>query len=320
MASSVVAPSLSAGADQSPPNVDSCQDTLDRLFDSLQNEWICPPLRTNMHTGIMAAATDALVEVDLISFFGQKELGEYAYFDRTRFPPLSLEPAQIFTNADQSGMALKKHLIQLARDAGFSLIVKGRRPKKNLPSKQFPLDSTPPVCCVIFACNRYVPYTGQDKSDGDPTTTKNYRDVSLHNNKVGNSRGIDGLKGPRRRVTSKATDKQETCSFNFSVFFNTHGYYIRNNCATVEHCSHMKRLPEDIPIKLNHLTTAQQEQIGKLGNARTRAATSRNYFHANDGLLITPHQIRYAYRKYDAEGTYYYEGLDVGAPQAVEWL
>ena len=80
----------------------------------------------------------------------------------------------------------------------------------------------------------------------------------------------------------KAMSNTTTCSFHFTLFFDSYGYYIWWNSGNVIHYNHMLSL-KDIP-----LSEEERNHVGELANAYTQPAAAQNYFFANSNHVITP--------------------------------
>ena len=302
---------------------DQIHQQLDRYFNSLETEWTSP-MTFAMHTGDDCICNQTTSCFDICAFIGwgpqaEHVKGNFAYFCRTAYPPCT-NPSNIF---DENGsfLKLKADISKTAMCGGFSIVSNGTSHKKALATrKAFPKGSEPPYMQRTFTCDRYRRYTNKRKrvSVGDPNME--HCKVSLHNDKKGNSRGVDGKKGPRKNVTTRALQNEDTCSFCFDIFVDMYGFYVKRSSGSVTHCNHMKRLPADIPIKLRHLTSEQRRRTAELGQALTRPANGRNFFHANHDLTLTPQQLRYAFHNFASDSKYHYNGIEVGAGAIVEWL
>ena len=302
---------------------DRIQYELDRYFNSLETEWVSP-MTFPMHTGDDCISTATTMDVDICVFIGwlpqaDHIKGYYAYFNRNEFPPCT-DPSTVF---DEQGSfsILRARISRAAIANGFSIVMNGNTNKKSLANrKAFPMGSEPPYMSRTFMCDRYRRYNKKRKQPPGNSIEMEHRNISLHNDKRGNSRGIDGKKGLRKVVTNRALKNEDTCSFQFDIYIDMHGFYVKRSSGSVTHCNHFKRMATDIPTKLRHLTSEQRKRAAELGKANTGPALGRNFFHANHDITLTPEQTRWAFCTMASESKYHYEGIKVGAEAVVEWL
>ena len=301
---------------------DQLQGQLDLYFNSLELEWFSS-MTFPMHVGDDCAFNTSVVNVDICAFIGwlpeaDHIPGEYAYFCRTKYPPCQNPAASL--DESESFTLLRTDLYQSSVDAGFSLTSNGNTHNASLSKrKTFPKDSQAPFASRTFLCDRYRRYH-QKRKRCTSTEDMQHRNTSLHNDHRGNSRGLDGKRGPRKCVTNRPLCNKDTCSFRFNVFVDLHGFYVKRNAGTTKHCNHMKRSPQDIPIKLRMLTIEQKKRAAELGKANTRPAAGRNFFHANHNMTLTPQQIRYAFHSLESNSKYHYDGIEIRAGAVVDWL
>ena len=76
-------------------------------------------------------------------------------------------------------------------------------------------------------------------------------------------------KHQRKTVSLKALLNTTTCSFHFTLFFDTYGYYIWCNSGNVVLCNHMKCSLNDVPFQLKNLSKEEKKHVGELSNAHT---------------------------------------------------
>ena len=67
----------------------------------------------------------------------------------------------------------------------------------------------------------------------------------------------------------KAMTNTTTCSFCFTLFFDTYGYYIWHTSGNVIHCNHMKCSSKDTPFWLKNLLEEERMHVGELANVYT---------------------------------------------------
>ena len=191
---------MTNSADNANPIQDDLHHRLNFYFETMSKPWTSP-LKFTMHTGLMCAQDNSAKEIDICSFIQgnlpESCLCDFAYFNRLQFPP----------SEDQTKVSPSLHsaLTFAARQAGFHLKGNGSSyTKKNLLSrKKFPRGSTSPFGSITYICGRYDRYASQNKDNTHQFTTldpraQNFRQVTLHNNQKGNTRGSDGKKGPRK--------------------------------------------------------------------------------------------------------------------------
>ena len=316
MASSI-APSTMA--DQAPdeqtegPLQDLIHDRLEYYFNSLSLPWKSP-MNFPMHVGFLCAQETETKDVDICSFisgdYAEASYSPFAYFDRTQYP-----------HEDSPKVSQKLHtaLVQAASLAGFQLTSNGRSYKKEVLSgrQKYPMNSTPPVGSVTYVCSRYDAHSKIVK-DGQQQTS--HRGVSLHNNARGNSRGLDGKKGPRKSNSTKADSSLNACRFRLNIFWDANGYYLQKGSGCVTHCKHMRRHPKDIPISIRQYPVELKNTLGELSKGMITAAAGRNYLHSVHGITATLPQVRYALRVFDADNERHYFGEQAGPTGLLGWL
>lgn len=123
----------------------------------------------------------------------------------------------------------------------------------------------------------------------------------------------------RKRSTSKALSKTECCRYWFRVYVEQYGFYIKRIGKACVHFGHMRRMPNDIPTKLRYLLESNKDKIARLGNAYTTPAAGRTLAHVNFCQTISRQQMRYAYQKYNGNGVYYFDGIEVNSVAMVSW-
>ena len=294
---------------------DDLHDRLCYYFETLSKPWVSP-IHFLMHVGSLCALDDKTKEIDICSFISgnstDSHLSDFAYFDRSQFPPTD--------DLTKVSPLLHEALTVAARAAGFNMTGNGSSyTKKSLSSrKKFPHGSTPPLGSITYLCARYDRYEAKSKNQKDNSSSithkaQQYRGVSLHNNDKGNSRGLDGKKGPRKSNTSKAGSEGETCKFRLTVFWDYKGHYVQRGAGHTIHCKHMRRFPKDIPLSVRRWGDNVKEDVGKLSKGRITPASLRNYLRSVHGIVASRQQCRYASRICDADDERYYFGEQPGA-------
>ena len=159
----------------------------------------------------------------------------------------------------------------------------------------------------------------ENESSINPNALK-YRGVSLHNNDKGNSRGVDGKRGPRKSITSKAVHDGDTCKFRLAVFWDSQGHYVQRGAGHTIHCQHMRRLSKDIPLSVRRWGDKVKEDVGKLSKGRITPAHLRNYLRSVHGIVASRQQCRYASKICDGDDERYYYGEQPGADGLLGYL
>ena len=166
-------------------------------------------------------------QFDLCTFmFGQPipdcpiaMISDFVFFDRTIFPP----PVCLLTSDLFQGV--RSALEVAAIQAGFELVSQGAaHSKTRLASMKFPDNIDHPFASIRFTCNRFRKHTTVEPS---LVNVPKLQCTSLHNNKKGNSRGIQGLGAPRKRTSQKSFTNEFTCSFNIQFFVCKNGFFIK---------------------------------------------------------------------------------------------
>ena len=294
---------MTNSADNANPIQDDLHHRLNFYFETMSKPWTSP-LKFSMHTGLMCAQDNSAKEIDICSFIQgnlpESCLCDFAYFNRLQFPP----------SEDQTKVSPSLHsaLTFAARQAGFHLKGNGSSyTKKNLLSrKKFPRGSTSPFGSITYICGRYDRYASQNKDNTHQFTTldpraQNFRQVTLHNNQKGNTRGSDGKKGPRKSHSTKAITTRDTCKFRITVFWDSIGYYIQRGVGYTIHCQHMRRFAKDIPLSVRRWGESVQQEVGQLSKGRITPASLRNYLRNVHGIVASREQCRYASKVYDAD-------------------
>ena len=299
------------------PLQDQIHNRLEYYFNSLSLPWRAP-LRFPMHVGLLCAQDMETKDIDICSFVSgdlpEYSFSPFAYFDRSKFP---------YVDQPKISPELHKQLVVAATRAGFQLTSNGRSYKQSALSerKRFPLHSTPPIGSVTYVCSRYDTHRkSKIITENNDHQRIQHRGVSLHNNARGNSRGLDGKKGPRKSNSTKAAMSQDTCGFRLNIFWDANGYYIQKGSGFTMHCKHMRRHPKDIPTSIRQYSAKLKETLGELSNGRLTAASGRNYLHSVHGITASLSQVRYAFKVFDADNERFYFGEQAGPTGLLGWL
>ena len=298
---------------------DRLHEHLDQFFHSLQKEWDSP-LIFDLHLGPLCATEKVTYPTDICAFLSGDVIpgapdGEFAFFDRTKFPPPNgVSPQDKF-------LSLRTALESSAIQAGFELVSEGSpMGKSELAKRKYPLGGSPPTSAIRFRCSCFRRYRKRTKKPHEGELP--FRKASLHNDRSLNNRGHLGKKGPRRTSTNLSTSDELTCPFQFSVFLCDSGFSIRKDprSSRKKHQNHFKRLPADIPPKLKTLSEAMKKKFGELNNSFTGPAAARNFMFANHGFSLTRSQSRFALKKFTANGTVTFDGFSGEPGNVVDWL
>ena len=212
-------------------NADQVQDyihhRLSFYFEIMSKPWLLP-LNFFVHVGLMCAQDNNTKEIDICSFIAgsspESYLSDFAYFNRLQFPPAD----------DQKKISpcLHNALTSAARQAGFHLKGNGSSYTKTALSsrKKFPHGSTHPTGSITYICGRYDSYDSKNRGETNQFTSidpkaQKHRNVTLHNNQKGNTRGSEGKKGPRKTHSTKALTTGETCKFRITIFWDAKVLY-----------------------------------------------------------------------------------------------
>ncbi|KAL7576883.1 hypothetical protein ACA910_006649 [Epithemia clementina (nom. ined.)] len=208
--------------------------TSDQQAPDNDDDWYSP-MHFAMHIGLLCNQTTETVELDICAFIARRPgtehvVGDYAYFDRSLFPPPKGAPFD-----DKSFGGLRVALLNAARGAGFSLVSDGSRSKFKSTVTKCPLLSGPPIGMKVFMCERY----------------RIYREAKRE--------------GPRqrRRTTKLALCPEDTCSFRLSVFADGCGYYVKRGAGKTKHCRHAKRDPSEIPLRKAQIEAIEESKLMK---------------------------------------------------------
>lgn len=316
--------------------LDEIQRGLDSYFAFFNNEWTSPLIMC-MHVGFDSALNAVTLDTDINEFIGNKEksflVGDHAYFSREKYPPPHppLDKAKVY----DAFQVLYKDLICQARTSGFELVQKGRVPESQLAKCKNSTGTGNPLDGWDLICSRYYTYEARrgkhlSRSNDEETLDtqqghvgsadySQYRNTNLHGDRW-NTRGAHGKSMIRKRNTNKALTKADCCRYSIRVYFDEHGFFIKRTGKDRVHCGHMRRMPQDIPARLRYLSEANKTEIARLGNAFTTASAGRTFAHCNFGQTVTREQMRYAYRKYDRQGVYHFDGVEVNSVSMVSWL
>lgn len=316
--------------------IDEIQQGLDSYFAFLNDEWACP-LMMPMHVGYDSNLKMETIEIDINSFIGNKKksllMGDHAYFSREKYAPP--QPPLDKGKAYDAFQPLYKDLICQARVSGFELVQKGRVPDSQLAKCKNSTNTGNPFDSWDLICGRYYTYEARrgkhsPKNTEDSTVDTGlaqagtadydqYQKTNLHGDRW-NTRGSNGKSMIRKRNTNKALSKADCCRYGIRVYLDAFGFFIKRNGKPRVHCGHMRRMPNDIPARLRYLSEANKTEIARLGNAFTSASAGRTFAHCNYGQTVTREQMRYAYRKYDRQGVYHFDGVEINSVSMVPWL
>ena len=144
------------------------------------------------------------------------------------------------------------------------------------------------VTCQFFKCNRGLPYRGDLKKKCDVA----YRKLSYSNDKT-NSRGQNGLKGPRKCTTYRPICKGNLCTFGFFVSFDHKGFYILPGLGNASHLHHPRLEQNEISFPTRLLTSSKKKIVSDLHKATANGGVSERYLYQSTGHIISRQSIAY---------------------------
>ena len=106
------------------------------------------------------------------------------------------------------------------------------------------------------------------------------------------SRGISGLKEPKRRGSGRAADLTGLCNFSFVLGMDSKGYFIHNRYGNSCHKNHFLTEEGNLNFTTKHFTESQVHQINDLTQANTSAGAKQHFIYNKTGRILSLHNIR----------------------------
>ncbi len=226
---------------------------------------------------------DKCESVDIATFLnGQSYPTELLYFCPKTYPPPHKvnEPLPKELN---SFVHLRRDMEKSAHGCGNPILCNGG------------FKSTSGHYCKTFKCS-YCYRNRRESFAKGPTSEMPFRLTSLTHDRK-NSRDKAGKRGVKR---VKMTRKSEICKFNFSVFWDLHGYYVNlhNKGGNNIHNGHPKHHdPLNVPIPTRLLDADEEETVNHVVESACNKAAGRNYMFKRFGKFISSMKVAYLNRK-----------------------
>ena len=203
-----------------------------------------------------------------------KSLHTILYFSPTKYPPSTQHFKQKVTSKTlwldlQDGFKLH----------GMRITLKGKH--SSLPP--------PTIRIQCFRCRKHTP------SKKDPE--KEYRQTNLINDKA-TSRGLTGLKDPKRQGTEGAVEASGLCNFSFVLGMYSKGFLIHNGYGNSCHRNHFLIEEGSQNFTTKHFTESQMQQINDLTQANTFAGAKQQFIYNKIGRILSLYSIRSLCQKF----------------------
>ena len=196
------------------------------------------------------------------------------YFNPTKYPPSTEKFKKKGTFK-----ILWLYLQDTFKQHGMKITIKGKH--SSLPG--------PTTRIICYRCRKHTP----KKKDPE----KEYRHTNLINDKAA-SRGISGLKEPKRRGSGRAADLTGLCNFSFVLGMDSKGYFIHNGYGNSCHKNHFLTEEGNLNFTTKHFTESQVHQINDLTQANASAGAKQHFIYNKTGRILSLHNIRSLCQKF----------------------